>query len=124
VSEERFWTVANYSMDDLFGITEEELTEDYSFVPAVYGAAMVANWVLAIVIILGLAALWGLGQVKNVLRTGGVSFVVGGVLLIGATIAVSIVTGIATDEFSTTKEFEIALSGMTTGFGDIATAWL
>jgi hypothetical protein len=94
VSDHRFWETTTFTLDDIAGITEEELTSDYQVIADSYGALMIVTWISGILAVLGIIATWFLTRsVRRTLRRVGISFIIAGAILVVISITVSVVTG-------------------------------
>lgn len=94
ISQHRFWATTTFTLDDIAGITEEELTSDYQVIADSYGALVATTWISGIIAVLTIAAAWLITRsVRRTLRHVGISFVVAGALLIAISITASIVVG-------------------------------
>jgi hypothetical protein len=125
VKNEEFWAETKYDLNDIIGISEQELKEDYQMYAAIYPSAVATAWISGIVIVLGAVAIWFLTRsVRHTLRPLGISFIVGGVLLIGAYIAGAIGLGIAAEELGTSDPLEAVTADIIAGLGGVAVAWL
>jgi hypothetical protein len=94
ISQHRFWATTTFTLDDIAGITEEELTSDYQVIADSYGALVAATWISGILAVLTIATTWLLTRsVRRTLRRVGISFVIASIILIAISITASIVTG-------------------------------
>lgn len=125
INGEEFWTETSYDLKDIIGISEQELKEDYQMFAAIYPSAVVTAWISGIVIVLGAVAIWLLSRsVRRTLRPVGISFIVGGVLLIGLSIAAAVGMGIASEEFGGGDAIEKVSADLIAGLGGVMTGWL
>lgn len=94
ISQHSFWETTTFTLDDIAGITEEELTSDYQVIADSYGALVATTWVSGILALLTIVTTWLLTRsVRRTLRRVGISFVVAGGILVAVSITVSVVTG-------------------------------
>lgn len=120
-----FWEGTTYTLDDILGISEQELKEDYQMLAAIYPSAVATAWISGILIVLGAAAIWLLSRsVRRTLRPVGISFIVGGVLLIGLSIAAAVGMGIASEEFGGSDPVEKVSADLIAGLGGVMMSWL
>lgn len=125
VKDNKAFAQTTYTLDDILGMSEQELTEDYQAFTAIYPSAVATAWISAIVIVLGTIAVWFLSRsVRRTLRQTGIVFVIGGVLLIGAFAAGAVGMSIAAEEFGGNDPLEAVSADLIAGLGGVATAWL
>jgi|GEM_PF-4646121 len=125
INGEEFWAETSYDLNDIIGISEQELKEDYQMFAAIYPSAVATAWISGIVIVLGAAAIWLLSRsVRRTLRPVGISFIVGGVLLIGLSIAAAVGMGIASEEFGGGDAIEKVSADLIAGLGGVMMSWL
>lgn len=125
VRDADFWEETTYDLNDVLGMDQEELETEFPMITAIYPSAMATAWISGIVIVLGAAVIWLLTRsVRHTLRPVGISFIVGGVLLIATFIAGAIGMGIAAEEFGGNDPIEAVSADLIAGLGGVATAWL
>jgi len=125
VNGAEFWEDTNYTLNDILGISEQELKEDYQMFAAIYPSAVATAWISGIVIVLGAVAIWLLSRsVRRTLRPVGISFIVSGVLLIGLSIAAAVGMGIASEEFGGSDAIEKVSADLIAVLGGVMMGWL
>lgn len=125
VKEADFWQETTYDLNDVLGMDQQELESEFPMITAIYPSAVATAWISGIVIVLGAVAIWFLSRsMQRTLRPIGISFVVGGVLLIVTAIAGMVGMGIAADELSSNDPIEAVSADLIAGLGSVATGWL
>lgn len=120
-----FWDETTYDLNDVLGMDQQELESEFPMITAIYPSAMATAWISGIVIVVGAAAIWLLSRsARRTLRPVGISFIVGGVLLIGTYIAGVVGLGIAAEELGSSDPIEALSADLIASLGGVATAWL
>lgn len=119
VSEEEFWDETTFTLDDIAGISEEELTQDYQVIADAYSASQTVTWLLGGIVLLSIVTTWLLApSVRSTLRRIGISFVIVGVIMLGLAFGGAAVMENVVADFSTTDALEIASASIIESMGN------
>lgn len=124
VSENEFWDETTFTLDDIAGVTEEELTEDYQVAANIYSASQTATWLLGGIALLSIATTWFLApNLRHTLRRVGISFVIIGVLLLGLALGGASLLDTFIEDFSGNDALEIASASIIENIGNHILGW-
>lgn len=119
-----FWEDTTFTLDDIAGVSEQELTEDYQAVANTYNASQSATWLLGGVVLLSIVTAWLLApSLRSTLRRLGITFLVVGVAWFGLALAgVSVMDNFLAD-LSGNDPLEVATASIAGSISDHIFGW-
>lgn len=119
VSQEEFWDETTFTLDDITGTSEDELTQDYQVIANAYGASQTVTWLMGGIVLLSIVTTWLLApSVRSTLRRVGISFVIAGVILLGLAFGGATVMDNLLGNFSSTDALEVASASLIESIGN------
>jgi hypothetical protein len=124
VSNNQFWDETTFTLDDIAGVSEEELTEDYQVAANLYSASQTSTWLLGGIVLLSIVTTWLLApSLRNTLRRVGISFMVVGIVLLGLAFGGAAILDTFLADFSSSDALEIASASIIENIGNHILGW-
>lgn len=124
VAGNEFWEDTTFTLDDIAGMSEQELADDYQVVADTYSASQSATWLLGGVVLLSIITTWLLApSLRGTLRRLGIIFIVVGVVWFGLALAGVRVMDSFLADLSGNDALEVATASIAGSIGNHIFGW-